>query len=141
MTEDDVVAACDAFARATGWRVESYSDKRRVRTHPGLPDRRYVQRGRGYALWAEHKAPGGKVTREQFEWLSDEIRANGLACVIDHPAQFEALCRILARGGSIARAEAYRWCCESVALAGKRGFRGEKVARAPKKKTGGRVAA
>jgi hypothetical protein len=125
VTEADVCNACDALARTARWEVESYSDTRRVRTHPGLPDRRYVQRSRGYVLWVELKAPAGKLTQDQHVWLTDELRAGGLATVVDDPAILHKLLNLLARTSSLSRAECARTCSELVSLCAQRGYRAE----------------
>lgn len=122
MTEDDVVAACDALAAGCRWEVCDYSDKRRVRTTPGLPDRRYVKPGR-YVLWVEAKAPKGKLTAEQHAWLLAELDAGGLATCIDDAAQLLALFKTLGRGGSIAKSQAATTCRALVELCAARGFR------------------
>lgn len=121
MTEDDVTAECDQLARAAGWRVESYVDKRRVRTHPGLPDRRYVKPGK--RLWVELKAPKGKLTAEQHGWLLAELAAGGFATVVDGSEPFRRILGLLARDGG--RAEAMRVCEELVQLTAMRGYRAE----------------
>lgn len=122
MTESDVTNACDSVATACGWQVHRYEQRRATRIAEGLPDRRYVKAGR-FVLWAELKAPKGKLTAEQHAWLLAELDAGGLATCIDDAAQLLALFKTLGRGGSIAKAQAATTCRELVELAAMRGFR------------------
>ncbi len=127
LTESDVVAACDERARAFGYAVEVYSDARRVRTAPGLPDRRYVH-PRGVRVWCEAKKPGGKLTREQHAFLTAELAANAHAIAVDDVAQLHRLLQDLARDAG--RGAALDYCRQTVALIAARGYRGERKAAA-----------
>ena len=126
MTEAQVATACDALARALGWDVERYEQRRRTKIQEGLPDRRYVQRARGHRVWCELKAPGGKLTREQHAFLRSEQAAGAHALAVDDPAQLHRVLNLLAR--DMGRGEALRYCGELVDLMAKRGFRGERKA-------------
>jgi hypothetical protein len=119
--ENAVGDACDALAVQLGYRVENYSDTRRVRTCPGLPDRRYVKRG--VRLWVELKAPGGKMTDDQLRFLLSELDANGMATVIDDDVTLRKLFQQLGRSSSIVEAQVRVQCRELVELCAKRGLR------------------
>lgn len=55
----------DKLLRALGFEVVRLSQVRRSKIHPGLPDRRYYHRRRGFAFWWEAKAEWGKQRPDQ----------------------------------------------------------------------------
>jgi hypothetical protein len=85
ITEAHVARACDHLASQLGWTVERYEQGRATRIAEGLPDRRYVL-PLAARVWVELKAPDGKLTRRQHEWLNTEAAAGGLACALSDPA-------------------------------------------------------
>lgn len=122
--EKDVVALCDQLARAMGWTVVNLSQQRRSTLTLGLPDRRYRCVRYHAAFWFEAKAPGGKLSREQYAFLEAEyacgehIGAGGLdelkallSAFQQHPAQYDG-----------------RLGWQQVERLAARGFRGERKA-------------
>lgn len=132
--EADVERACDDLARQLGWAVENYSQRRASKVHEGIPDRRYVHRGRGLRVWVELKAPQGKLTTAQYEWLTVELEAGGLATVIHSASSLAHLFSMLARRSSIVESEARRVCREWVDLTWQRGPREGKGGSAPRRR-------
>jgi len=79
--EDDHVAAADEFMRALGFEVVSFSQKKRAKVTPGIPDRRYYRRPRtpqsggpwtrtnmrceAVVLWWEAKSATGRQRPDQ----------------------------------------------------------------------------
>lgn len=120
-SETDVAKECDSLARGLGWDVESYSDTRAVRTHPGLPDRRYVQRRRGLRVWAELKAPAGKLTEEQHAFLLAELATGAHALAVDSVDVLRHLLSLLSR--DMGRAAALDYCRDVTRLIAQRGYR------------------
>lgn len=116
-------AECDRLAIALFWRVESYEDKRAVRTHKGLPDRRYVRPVKGQRIWVELKAPGGKLTVEQHAFLNSELDAGAMAVVIDDPNQLKYYLNALQRVSSIVESAVREKMMQDVQLCALRGFR------------------
>ena len=122
-TEEDVAKACDELALKMGWRVERYEQRRATRIHEGLPDRRYVG-ANGFRVWVELKRPGGKLTKDQHTWLTDEQQAGALALPVDDVAQLARvfqLWRVL-----YGKLDAVAYCREVTALVAQRGYRGER---------------
>jgi hypothetical protein len=131
VTESDVAAACDSRAIAAGWIVERYEQRRATMITEGLPDRRYVHRGRGLRVWVEVKRPGGKLTTAQHRWLLDELEAGALATAIDHPDQLTRLLQILARRSASLETAARDQCRAWVDVIWQRGPRDTVPRRAP----------
>lgn len=125
--EADVGRACDELMAGAGWRVERYEQRRSTQVEEGLPDRRYVQAGRGLRLWVELKRPGGKgqLTRDQHRWLLAELDAGGWAVAVDDVAQLVVVLNLMT-GGRPGRDELVRGkCAHLVALMAGKGYRGE----------------
>lgn len=122
-TETAVAAQVDALALALGWEVERYEQRRATMIAEGLPDRRYVHRGKQLRVWVELKRPGGKLTTGQYAWLSAELDAGALATVIEDVEQFAALCKILGRGATMMHSAAHDRCRAWVGLCWLRGPR------------------
>jgi hypothetical protein len=76
--ERDVEKACDDLAMQCGYLVKRLSQRRASRVIQGLPDRRYLNLTLGVAFWFEVKAPAGQISREQYEFLADELRCGCL---------------------------------------------------------------
>jgi hypothetical protein len=123
LTESAVAAQVDELATKLGWEVERYEQRRATRITEGLPDRRYVHRGRGLRVWVELKKPGGKLTTAQYRWLLDELESGALATVIEDVEQWASLCRTLQRGSSLLHATALDQCRGWVDLCWRRGPR------------------
>lgn len=79
LTEADVVRQCDQLARAMGFVVVNFSQSRASRITEGVPDRRYRNPRIVFAFWFEAKAPGGKLTREQYQFLKEELACGSVA--------------------------------------------------------------
>lgn len=126
-TETVVTAQLDELAHALGYTVERYEQRRATMITEGLPDRRYVHRGKQLRVWVEAKRPGGKLTHAQHAWLLAEIDAGALATVIDDVHQFFHLARLLSRGSSIMHAEALAYCRQLVDLCWQRGPRDGRI--------------
>ena len=76
--ERDVEKACDDLAMQCGYLVKRLGQRRASRVIEGLPDRRYLNLTLGVAFWFEVKAPAGQISREQYEFLTDELRCGCL---------------------------------------------------------------
>jgi hypothetical protein len=123
LTESAVATQLDQLAAQLGWVVERYEQRRATMITEGLPDRRYVHRGRGLRVWVEVKRPGGKLTIAQHRWLLDELEAGALATVIEDVHQWAALLRLLQRGSSLLHGAALDLCRSWVDLCWQRGPR------------------
>ena len=105
LSESDVVKQVTDFASAHGWRVfetgygEIRKDGRLVATvgEEYMPDRLFVRYKTGsYAevLWVEFKRPksadqaGGKLSKGQRQWISEESMIGATCLVIDSLADF-----------------------------------------------------
>jgi hypothetical protein len=122
LREDEVGHLCDELAESLGWTPERYEQRRATRIQEGLPDRRYVRAGQ--RVWVELKRPGGKLTVDQYRWLTSELAAGGLATVIEDAHQLARLFQLLARRSSSLESEARRVCEQWVELCWQRGPRG-----------------
>ena len=120
-TESDVANACDTMAVALGWTVERYEQRRASRICEGLPDRRYVHRGRGLRVWVELKKPGGKLTLDQHRWLIAEQQCNAHAICADSVLVLQHLFQLLSRDAG--RGAALHYCVETTNLIASRGYR------------------
>lgn len=121
MTETEVSQLCDSLAAQLGWTVERYEQRRATRITEGLPDRRYVHRARGLRIWVELKAPDGKLTAAQHQWLVAEQQAGALALVVDSVHVLRHLLSLLRRDGG--RGAALQYCEQTTALIAQRGYR------------------
>jgi hypothetical protein len=138
-TESVIGAQVDELAHVMGWDVERYEQRRATMITEGLPDRRYVHRGKAARLWVELKRPGGKLTEHQHAWLLAELDAGALATVIDDVQQFAHLARLLSRGGSsLMHAEALAYCRQLVDLCWRRGPRDTRASQPRRRGRGGR---
>jgi hypothetical protein len=129
MTPDEkaVGVACDKYARAAGFTVESYEQRRPSGIFKGIPDRRYSHAARGLRIWIELKAPGGQMTEEQHRWLLIELKAGAYAAVVDDVAQLQHLFKLMT-GPRVGRDEAVlRYCHSLVDHAALRGYRGQQI--------------
>lgn len=122
-TENNVAAACDALARDLRWNVDRIDQRRRTKIVEGIPDRRYHRPGQ--RVWVELKAPGGKLTQAQYDWLLSELDAGALAAAVDDVAQLQRLFTLLARRSSSMEAAARDYCRDLVRLCWLRGPRRE----------------
>ena len=86
VSEKEVGLKCDELATKLGWVVERYEQSRASRITEGLPDRRYVHRISRRRVWVELKAPDGKLTEAQHQWLVTELVNEGAAAVVASPA-------------------------------------------------------
>lgn len=123
ITEKDVGQQCDELAESLGWLVERYEQPRATMVAGGLPDRRYVHRGRRLRLWVELKKPGGKLTSSQYLWLLAEWHTGAHATVCDTLGSLGVILSLLGRDAG--RGEALRKCREFIDLTALRGFRDE----------------
>lgn len=121
LTEAQVASACDGLAEAMGWTVERYEQRRASRICEGLPDRRYVHRGRSLRVWVELKAPGGKMTLAQHVWLIAEIDTGAHAICVDSVHVLEHLFRLLSRDAG--RGAALHYCAQTTKLMASKGYR------------------
>jgi hypothetical protein len=85
LTEKHVGLMCDSVATQMGWVVERYEQSRASHITEGLPDRRYVHRTLRCRVWVELKAPDGKLTEAQHQWLVTELLNDGAATVVASP--------------------------------------------------------
>lgn len=77
-TEADVARECDGFVRALLGEVTVRSQPQRVLGSKGQADRRYFLLG--VAIEFELKAPGGKLTSDQYDLLKREYLSGNIAC-------------------------------------------------------------
>jgi hypothetical protein len=70
--EKQVEQACDKLALAMGCEIMRYSQPRATKQTPGIPDRRYRHRSRGFVFWFECKATDGKQSPAQREFQLGE---------------------------------------------------------------------
>lgn len=66
--EDVHVDAGDKLMLALGFEVVSFSQKKRAKVTPGIPDRRYYHRRRRLAVWWEAKQETGRQRAAQREF-------------------------------------------------------------------------
>lgn len=121
LAERDVAKACDELAEKCGWTVERYEQRRVSRICEGLPDRRYVHRGRSLRVWVELKPPGGKMTLAQHTWLIAEIDTGAHAICVDSVHVLEHLFRLLSRDAG--RGAALQYCAQTTKLVASKGYR------------------
>jgi hypothetical protein len=120
VSEKEVAAYCDDLARQLGFGVQRYEQGRATMITEGLPDRRYVHADRSERLWSEIKAPDGKLTAAQYNWLLDEIHAGGHACVVLSATQLAQIFDLIrVRDPALVKTSLLR-CLEAFA---ERGFR------------------
>lgn len=125
MTEDDVGKLCDDFAIKTGWTVQRLEQRRASRIAEGLPDRRYVIKGLA-RVWVELKAPNGRLTQDQYQFICDELATGGLAVCIDDVQVFAKLMQDARRGSSSINSALRDRMKELTDLVALRGFRYKK---------------
>lgn len=124
-TEAEVGLLCDDLAVECGWTGERYEQRRNTKICRGLPDRRYVHRGRRQRIWVELKRPGGKLTADQHAWLCAELDADGYATCVDDVEQLLKLFRMFSTSRVAQHQMVHAYCCELVRLTAARGFRAE----------------
>ena len=79
--EKNVEAAIDRLLGSCGWRIIRFSQARASNQTAGIPDRRYVHRQLGIALWFEAKRPGGKWSDEQQKFAEDCLHSGEIYVV------------------------------------------------------------
>jgi hypothetical protein len=90
--------AFKAFMTKRGWRVirnqRSIDARLGFSTgEPGMPDfqcLRYLQNGVTVVLWVEMKAPKGRLSPKQKDWILRERSRGGLVMVVDDMDRFAA---------------------------------------------------
>jgi hypothetical protein len=81
--EDEVGHAFDLACEASGWHVTRTSQKRRSRVTPGMPDRFVAHPVHRLYAWVELKAPGGRLSAAQTEWIAAVRSAGCPVLVVD----------------------------------------------------------
>ncbi len=114
---------CDELAERAGFKVVRFSQRRASEQTPGIPDRYYRHKARGFRLWFEVKVPGDRLTRDQHEFLVEELAAGGLAAC----GGFEELRALLALSTLPGLATAARRAGDIVSVWAAKGFRGERL--------------
>ncbi len=120
LTEKQVAAQVDAFAHALGYKIIRMEQRRASKIHLGTPDRRY--QGPRACFFFEIKRPSGRLTREQSQFLQDELEGGALASCgglkefRELTADLMAPTQVGARNACLAHLRAWR----------DRGYRGEK---------------
>lgn len=116
--EADVQAGCVSLLQTYGYTVAVFSERRRSRITPGVPDL-YAQHARGVRLWWETKHDDRKLTAAQHAFLSRELSAGGLAGCGDK-GHLASVLELLARTVSVPAGQ--RRCRELVELLALRGY-------------------
>jgi hypothetical protein len=68
LREDEHQAESRKLMQALGFRVINFSQKRRAKVTPGIPDTKYYHVGRGLTLWHEDKAEWGRQSPAQRDF-------------------------------------------------------------------------
>lgn len=101
LREDEHQAESRKLMQALGFRVINFSQKRRAKVTPGIPDTKYYHVGRALTLWHEDKAEWGRQSPAQRDFqamceacgeiyvlgkhqvLKDWLVALGIAAVVE----------------------------------------------------------
>lgn len=90
------MAAVIELARHTGWMVYHPHDSRH--SEPGFPDLTLVHPASGRVIFAELKAAGGRLRREQRAWLLALSTCPGVEAVLWRPADWDRVVAALLHG-------------------------------------------
>ena len=96
MTEGELQANVIELAERLGWRcfhVKNYKGQLRNATSPGFPDLCMAHPEHG-VIFAELKAPKGKVTASQAQWL-ETLRESGQCAFVWRPKDWPQIVKAL----------------------------------------------
>lgn len=94
ITEKQLLDFVRSAARQLGWRM--YHTLNSIGSHAGFPDLVLVRKGR--VVWAELKAPRGRLSDFQSAWL-DDLRETTDAVYVWRPEHMDAIAHLMAGGG------------------------------------------
>lgn len=125
-SEKDVQRACDELVRTVAgghaWVVVQTNPPHRMMQSKGVPDRRY--RAFGTCFFFELKAPDGKLSQEQHDFLIAELDHECLAACGGVAELKKVLEAIRADRGKLRSAVAIQTCRAIIGAWAERGFRG-----------------